>query len=662
MSEYLTSFLQTFSAQDITEFFVNAIVFTGITCLLMYLLGLFKGLTSYASNLLTSIGILGTFTGIIIGLMNFDASSANAIDASISNLLEGLKSAFITSMAGMAAAIIFKIITSLVPSPSLSGISKKEESKEIKKDATGNDLLAEIKNGNAHQVALQQELKDINKALSGEGDSSLSTLITKQRLERREFNEALCKRLDKLQDSNQETTKQIVAQSTQLASGIESFKLATGQNLELLGEIKQGMGRQEERFEHFAQDLELQLQSFAEMLSKSATEQMIEALKNVISEFNERLTEQFGENFKALDASVKRLVDWQAQYKEQLGEMRAQFDLSVKALTDSEKSVNQIRESAATIPETMSGMQVLLETARHQIDELERHLQAFVEMRDKAAAAVPEMQQQVEASVTDVTRAANAASEHYQTLLTNSDSYIRQHNESVNAFLQRFTETTDESSEKLGKQLLDSSEAIKKTLSEGSNTIGLELQRQSQELGSQFNLSSQALEKGAQLLSDTSGRVKERLENSLEVAETQVRDFVNNFSKETQAMLEELKKGGVDTAKQIEVIQSKAQEGAEEMRNKLTNSFEEVINAQTEQMNKAYNNMAGLIQDATKKGSESIQEQTEKLDNSMQEEINRVMQTMGTALAQIAGRFTEDYQKLTAQMQQIVESASNVGT
>lgn len=45
-----------------------------------------------------ALGILGTFTGIIIGLLNFDTES---IDTSIPVLLDGLKTAFITSIVGM---------------------------------------------------------------------------------------------------------------------------------------------------------------------------------------------------------------------------------------------------------------------------------------------------------------------------------------------------------------------------------------------------------------------------------------------------------------------------------------------------------------------------------------------------------------------------------
>ncbi|WP_223823665.1 hypothetical protein [Candidatus Enterovibrio escicola] len=44
-------------------------------------------------------------------------------------------------------------------------------------------------------------------------------------------------------------------------------------------------------------------------MSESATEQVIEALKQVILDFNHNLTEQFSENFKQLNEADHKLVD-----------------------------------------------------------------------------------------------------------------------------------------------------------------------------------------------------------------------------------------------------------------------------------------------------------------------------------------------------------------
>ena len=67
---------------------------------------------SVKPSLLTTMGILGTFVGVYLGLHNFNIAN---IDASIPDLLRGLKVAFTTSIVGIVAAILLKIIQSHIP-------------------------------------------------------------------------------------------------------------------------------------------------------------------------------------------------------------------------------------------------------------------------------------------------------------------------------------------------------------------------------------------------------------------------------------------------------------------------------------------------------------------------------------------------------------------
>jgi hypothetical protein len=59
---------------------------------------------------MTAVGILGTFTGIVLGLMDFDTFQ---IQASIPMLLTGMKTAFMTSVVGLTALILTEIIEKL---------------------------------------------------------------------------------------------------------------------------------------------------------------------------------------------------------------------------------------------------------------------------------------------------------------------------------------------------------------------------------------------------------------------------------------------------------------------------------------------------------------------------------------------------------------------
>lgn len=58
-------------------------------------------------SIIVSTGVLGTFVGIFVGLLNFDTHN---LKLSIEHILEGLKTAFLTSIVGMGLAIILSII------------------------------------------------------------------------------------------------------------------------------------------------------------------------------------------------------------------------------------------------------------------------------------------------------------------------------------------------------------------------------------------------------------------------------------------------------------------------------------------------------------------------------------------------------------------------
>ncbi len=58
-------------------------------------------------DILTSLGILGTFIGLVMGLKNFEPSSYETMTASVSSLVDGIKVAFLTSIYGLSLSLVF---------------------------------------------------------------------------------------------------------------------------------------------------------------------------------------------------------------------------------------------------------------------------------------------------------------------------------------------------------------------------------------------------------------------------------------------------------------------------------------------------------------------------------------------------------------------------
>ena len=66
-----------------------------------------KKILEMAPDIFTSLGILGTFIGLVWGLKSFEPSSYETMTTSVSALVEGIKVAFLTSIYGIAFALIY---------------------------------------------------------------------------------------------------------------------------------------------------------------------------------------------------------------------------------------------------------------------------------------------------------------------------------------------------------------------------------------------------------------------------------------------------------------------------------------------------------------------------------------------------------------------------
>jgi hypothetical protein len=178
-------------------------------------------------------GILGCFTGIALGLFQFDT---NDIQKSVPDLLSGIKTAFWASIAGVVGALTIKARCLLLGPPTLKG------DKDFQ--GTTTDDLAWL-------------LRSLQQSIAGTEDS---TLLSQTKLLRTEMEDGL-----KLLNSTLET--------------------------------------------------------YMEKMADNNSKALIEALKEVIRDFNAKINEQFGDNFKQLNSAVEKILVWQERYRQQMAEM-----------------------------------------------------------------------------------------------------------------------------------------------------------------------------------------------------------------------------------------------------------------------------------------------------------------------------------------------------
>ncbi|HFV9294112.1 TPA: type II Zorya anti-phage system protein ZorA2 [Serratia fonticola] len=549
LAQLFEHIFQSIDSTLVTNIFIWAVIFVFFSAWWCDHKNIHSKFREYAPTLMGALGILGTFTGIIIGLLNFNTES---IDTSIPVLLGGLKTAFITSIIGMFFAILFNGLDAFFFANKRNKLERAEP--EL---VTPEHIYMELKEQNQH----------FEKLISGISGGEEGSLVAQIKLLRNEIND--------------NSRSQIINHT------------------------------------EFSHKLWEQLQQFADLMAKGATEQIIDALKQVIIDFNNNLTEQFGENFKALDASVKKLVDWQENYKIQVDQMSEQYQQSVESLVETRSAVAGIWEECKEIPLAMSELRDVLQVNQHQIGELSRHLDTFVAIRDKATDVLPEIQTRM-AEVGELLKlgAANVSASLTQTsqqLLTNADSMRVALDEGTEGFRHSVTQT-QQAFASMAHDVSNSSEAL-------TNTLG-----------------------------DTITEMKQSGDEFLKSIESHSRELHLNMEKNTTNVIDLFSKTG------------------DKFNQQLSNNADNMLGSIQTSFDKASTGLTSQVKESIEKFGSSINEQLHAFEQATEREMNREMQSLGNALLSISKGFVgnyekllKDYQVVMSQLQSLLSAKQNRG-
>lgn len=135
---------------------------------------------------------------------------------------------------------------------------------------------------------------------------------------------------------------------------------------------------------------------FAEKVAEDGTAALIEALEAVIKDFNEKLSKQFGENFKELNNAVGGLLEWQQEYKAQVQQLTEAFQESQKGIESVRQSIERIEESTNQIPAHMESIDSVFNETQERVKQLYEGLESLSAMRSDAEKAIPFIQVQIE--------------------------------------------------------------------------------------------------------------------------------------------------------------------------------------------------------------------------------------------------------------------------
>lgn len=302
-------------------------------------------------QILSTLGVIGTFWGITMGLLEFNVDDINA---SIPKLLEGLKTAFYTSLGGMITSLVLRWLIDRKEDKADGGLSDMQtaqveicksiqsmsdamiEAVKTQKDATeemAKTVTTEIKKIAATQSSFSTQMLTAANSIQ-QATAALSELNgLAERMQTLETNtnsvllaaDAQNQSLRSIQQSSVATSQNMIKVAEETAQGThrlgeilditstnsstidqiadETTKLKDVLHGEVI-EIEEAMKRTNDL-------LTVKFDEFSELLKKSNTEALVEVMKNVTMEFQRQMdaliSKLIQENFDQLNKSVERL-------------------------------------------------------------------------------------------------------------------------------------------------------------------------------------------------------------------------------------------------------------------------------------------------------------------------------------------------------------------
>ncbi len=260
-------------------------------------------------SIIMSAGVLGTFVGIFIGLQDFNV---NEIENSVPFLLEGLKTAFYTSILGMSLAILLAIV---------------QKGKAVKSD------FENMMDYFSLQASKLDDLKYL---------------------------------------------RTIVDQNLKLQDFQEKYRLA-----------------QEENFLKISNHFDATnhtLKEAMQYLVQGASKELISALESVIRDFNQKITDQFGDNFKELNAAVLQMILWQENYKNTLEGLDENLKNTLEVFKNSQEVLEMVAERNSEVLEVYNALAHSIEASRIENQKLSEMLLGFEDMHKNAQNALESVQ------------------------------------------------------------------------------------------------------------------------------------------------------------------------------------------------------------------------------------------------------------------------------
>jgi hypothetical protein len=135
--------------------------------------------------------------------------------------------------------------------------------------------------------------------------------------------------------------------------------------------------------------------AFMQKLAESNSKALIVALQEVIRDFNTKITDQFGDNFKQLNQAVGAMLDWQAKYREQIGEMISQQARTADSMQIATSRYEALVADAKNFADVARGLGTILNGLEQQRGQITSSLEQLGKLLQNTSDGLPKIESKV---------------------------------------------------------------------------------------------------------------------------------------------------------------------------------------------------------------------------------------------------------------------------
>ena len=615
-------------------------------------------------NLLPILGVIGTFAGICIGLADFNS---NEIEKSVPLLLQGLKTAFWTSLIGTSLAVFFNVWYSFkdkkdvddeddeipllkLQIKELQAISEKFNSfldnQTINNDSLKNltDFFNNNENKNLKKFEeIKDELKVLNKKQEKTNNFYESSLLKLGILD--ELNKKFDKNIENFSLWNEnisvlkensilnlEENRKLNSSTTETLIKLESIEKINSETLIKLESLEKintdivdknsaifenvellldNFKTYKDEFSNFFKASESQsselitaFKEFATYMAEENSKAFIEALNKTIRDFNNNLIESFGSNFKQLNEAVIKLVDWQEEYKQIIEITTENQKVIFDSFNGIEKELQTFSAETKNINSIVSELSTITKESMEQNIKLNETLSVFSELNNQAKELIPNLVE----------------------INNNIDNDIKTFNSYSNGLIDNLNNFTSNLQNNFSQYIDDINRGVKGST---DSIIGI-MEESLKKIENNFDKS----------LENTDLKLKETSANIF----TGIEKFNSDFSNNMKEQLDIFITNNENYSAGINRLVKSTLEGIDE--SEKNNS--KMIDENLKQIEKLNNEL-----------SIHLKGHVENIEKALEESLNRSLESLAQVMAKISDRFAKDYGPLADKLREIMELPNN---